>query len=106
MLLLNQFVGSNQIIIYLSFSFRLNSNPALHELDDATIISELEAQGEEVMRQWSSLLNTAHMEEANSNSANNNSVNNTANNNNQAATESGCVFTFSAILHACVAVET
>ncbi|XP_039302467.1 uncharacterized protein LOC105205408 isoform X5 [Solenopsis invicta] len=69
---------------------RLNSNPALHELDDATIISELEAQGEEVMRQWSSLLNTAHMEEANSNSANNNSVNNvTSNNNNQAATESG-----------------
>ncbi|XP_077279797.1 uncharacterized protein LOC143907124 isoform X3 [Temnothorax americanus] len=69
---------------------RLNSNPALHELDDATIISELEAQGEEVMRQWSSLLNTAHMEEANSNSANNNSVNSaTGNNNNQAATESG-----------------
>ncbi|XP_036149602.1 uncharacterized protein LOC105837460 isoform X2 [Monomorium pharaonis] len=69
---------------------RLNSNPALHELDDATIISELEAQGEEVMRQWSSLLNTAHMEDANSNSANNNSVNSaTGNNNNQAATETG-----------------
>ncbi|XP_011686115.1 PREDICTED: putative mediator of RNA polymerase II transcription subunit 26 isoform X2 [Wasmannia auropunctata] len=69
---------------------RLNSNPALHELDDATIISELEAQGEEVMRQWSSLLTTAHMEEANSNSANNNSINSTTgNNNNQAATESG-----------------
>ncbi|XP_024882286.1 uncharacterized protein LOC112461316 [Temnothorax curvispinosus] len=71
---------------------RLNSNPALHELDDATIISELEAQGEEVMRQWSSLLNTAHMEEANSNSANNNSVNSaTGNNNNQAVTESGAL---------------
>ncbi|XP_011638642.1 uncharacterized protein LOC105428190 isoform X3 [Pogonomyrmex barbatus] len=69
---------------------RLNSNPALHELDDATIISELEAQGEEVMRQWSSLLNTAHMEEANSNSANNNSINSaTGNNNNQTITESG-----------------
>ncbi|XP_011068455.1 PREDICTED: uncharacterized protein LOC105154549 isoform X2 [Acromyrmex echinatior] len=67
---------------------RLNSNPALHELDDATIISELEAQGEEVMRQWSSLLNTAHMEEVNSNSANNNSIN-SGNINNQAATESG-----------------
>ncbi|RLU16962.1 hypothetical protein DMN91_011031 [Ooceraea biroi] len=70
---------------------RLNSNPALHELDDATIISELEAQGEEVMRQWSSLLSTAHMqEEANSNTANNNSVNSgTGNNNNQTTTESG-----------------
>ncbi|XP_025266815.1 homeobox protein prospero isoform X3 [Camponotus floridanus] len=70
---------------------RLNSNTALHDLDDATIISELEAQGEEVMRQWSSLLNTAHMQdEANSNSANNNSVTNTAgNNNNQTAIESG-----------------
>ncbi|XP_011869860.1 PREDICTED: putative uncharacterized protein DDB_G0277255 isoform X2 [Vollenhovia emeryi] len=67
---------------------RLNSNPALHELDDATIISELEAQGEEMMRHWSSLLNTAHMEEANSNSTNNNSAN-SGNNNNQAATESG-----------------
>lgn len=73
--------------------FRLNSNPALHELDDATIISELEAQGEEMVRQWSSLLSTAHMEEqANSNSANNN-VNGgqPGNNNNQAVTESGCV---------------
>ncbi|XP_020282955.1 uncharacterized protein LOC109854357 isoform X3 [Pseudomyrmex gracilis] len=70
---------------------RLNSNPALHELDDATIISELEAQGEEVMRQWSSLLSTAHMqEEANSNCANNNSINSTAGiNNNQANSESG-----------------
>jgi len=68
----------------------------LHELDDATIISELEAQGEEVMRQWSSLLNTAHMqEEADSNTANNNSVNSaTGNNNNQATIESGCVFVF------------
>lgn len=76
----------------------------MHELDDATIISELEAQGEEVMRQWSSLLNTAHMEEANS--TNNNSINSTTgNNNNQAATESGCVLTFFAILHACVVVE-
>ncbi|XP_029668566.1 homeobox protein prospero isoform X2 [Formica exsecta] len=70
---------------------RLNSNTALHDLDDATIISELEAQGEEVMRQWSSLLSTAHMQdEANSNSANNNSVNNAVgNNNNQATIESG-----------------
>jgi len=77
----------------------------LHELDDATIISELETQGEEVMRQWSSLLNTAHMEEANSNSANNNSINSTTgNNNNQAITESGCVFAFFATLHACVAI--
>ncbi|XP_025152842.1 putative uncharacterized protein DDB_G0282129 isoform X3 [Harpegnathos saltator] len=70
---------------------RLNSNPALHELDDATIISELEAQGEEMVRQWSSLLSTAHMQEqANSNSANNN-VNGggAGNNNNQAAVESG-----------------
>ncbi|XP_029178814.1 ras guanine nucleotide exchange factor P isoform X3 [Nylanderia fulva] len=70
---------------------RLNSNTALHDLDDATIISELEAQGEEVMRQWSSLLNTAHMQEdANSNSANNNFVNNTTSgNNNNQAIESG-----------------
>ncbi|KAL6431136.1 hypothetical protein ACFW04_007101 [Cataglyphis niger] len=70
---------------------RLNSNTALHDLDDATIISELEAQGEEVMRQWSSLLSTAHMQdEVNSNSANNNSVNNAVgNNNNQTTIESG-----------------
>ncbi|XP_070157325.1 serine-rich adhesin for platelets isoform X7 [Polyergus mexicanus] len=69
---------------------RLNSNTALHDLDDATIISELEAQGEEVMRQWSSLLSTAHMQdEANSNSANNNSINAVGNNNNQATIESG-----------------
>lgn len=74
-------------------SFRLNSNPALHELDDATIISELEAQGEEVMRQWSSLLNTAHMQEqTNSNSTNNNVNSAASNNNNQTITESGCVF--------------
>lgn len=70
----------------------MNSNPALHELDDATIISELEAQGEEMVRQWSSLLSTAHMQEqANSNSTNNNINGGAGNNNNQAATESGCV---------------
>lgn len=79
-------------------SFRLNSNTALHDLDDATIISELEAQGEEVMRQWSSLLSTTHMQEE-ANTANNNSVNSgTGNNNNQATTESGYVFAFFAIL--------
>lgn len=78
----------------------------MHELDDATIISELEAQGEEVMRQWSSLLNTAHLDEANSNSANNNSISVTGNINNQAVTESGCVFAFFATLHVYVAVES
>lgn len=78
---------------HLLLSFRLNSNPALHELDDATIISELEAQGEEMVRQWSSLLSTAHMQEqANSNSANNN-VNGGPGNNNNQGNESGCVFT-------------
>ncbi|XP_014474267.1 PREDICTED: uncharacterized protein LOC106744215 isoform X2 [Dinoponera quadriceps] len=67
---------------------RLNSNPALHELDDATIISELEAQGEEMVRQWSSLLSTAHMQEQ-ANSTNNNINGGTGNNNNQTAAESG-----------------
>ncbi|XP_032665116.1 putative uncharacterized protein DDB_G0282129 isoform X3 [Odontomachus brunneus] len=69
---------------------RLSSNTALHELDDATIISELEAQGEEMVRQWSSLLSTAHMQEhANFNSTNNNLNGGGSNNNNQAAVESG-----------------
>lgn len=84
----------NQIYTLL-LSFRLNPNVALHELDDATIISELEAQGEEVMRQWSSLLSTAHMkEQVNSNTANNNVHSEASNNNNQSTAESGCVLVF------------
>ncbi|XP_035740412.1 putative mediator of RNA polymerase II transcription subunit 26 isoform X2 [Vespa mandarinia] len=71
---------------------RLDSNPALHELDDATILSELEQQGEEVMRQWTSLLGTAQpmqQQSANSNTVNNNINNSTSNNNNHSSTESG-----------------
>ncbi|KAK2576942.1 hypothetical protein KPH14_005558 [Odynerus spinipes] len=73
---------------------RLDSNPALHELDDATILSELEAQGEEVMRQWTSLLGTTQptqQQTTNSNTVNNNINNSTSNNNNHSTTESGIV---------------
>lgn len=84
---------------YLAISFpRLDSNPALHELDDATILSELEQQGEEVMRQWTSLLGTAQpmqQHTANSNTVNNNINNSNSNNNNHSSTESGCVFALS-----------
>lgn len=77
---------------YLVIIFRIDSNPALHELDDATILSELEAQGEEVMREWSCLLG-AHIpiQQTHSNT-NNNNVNANNNNNHNAATESGCVY--------------
>ncbi|XP_066603280.1 serine-rich adhesin for platelets isoform X2 [Prorops nasuta] len=70
---------------------RIDSNPALHELDDATIISELEAQGEEVMRQWTSLLGTQPQHNANTNNNNiNNAIfNNNNNNNGLTPTESG-----------------
>ncbi|KAI4487021.1 hypothetical protein M0802_012121 [Mischocyttarus mexicanus] len=73
---------------------RLDSNPALHELDDATILSELEAQGEEVMRQWTSLLGTTQLTQqqtSNSNTVNNNINNSISNNNNHSSTESGRV---------------
>lgn len=75
---------------------RLDSNPALHELDDATILSELEAQGEEVMRQWTSLLGTTpstQPQTTNSNTVNNNINNSTSNNNNHSTTESGALVT-------------
>ncbi|XP_014614344.1 PREDICTED: putative mediator of RNA polymerase II transcription subunit 26 isoform X3 [Polistes canadensis] len=73
---------------------RLDSNPALHELDDATILSELEAQGEEVMRQWTSLLGTTQptqQQTSNSNTVNNNINNSISNNNNHSTTESGII---------------
>ncbi|XP_015188874.1 PREDICTED: homeobox protein prospero isoform X2 [Polistes dominula] len=73
---------------------RLDSNPALHELDDATILSELEAQGEEVMRQWTSLLGTTQptqQQTSNSNTVNNNINNSISNNNNHSSTESGII---------------
>ncbi|XP_044011488.1 M-phase inducer phosphatase isoform X3 [Aphidius gifuensis] len=60
---------------YNGTSRRLDSNPAIHALDDSTILSELEAQSEQVMREWSSLLGT---QQPNTNLTNNNfnSVNN------------------------------
>ncbi|XP_057338738.1 uncharacterized protein LOC130676489 isoform X2 [Microplitis mediator] len=68
---------------------RFESSPAIHEMDDATILSELEAQGEEVMREWSSLLGT-HPQISNSNLTNNNLISSNNNNiNNQQISESG-----------------
>ncbi|XP_015117670.1 uncharacterized protein LOC107041581 isoform X1 [Diachasma alloeum] len=78
----------SEVSSYDEVNKRLESNPALHELDDATIISELEAQGEQVMREWSSLLGTVE-QNSNSNLANNNVSINTNNNYNPATTESG-----------------
>ncbi|XP_011305655.1 uncharacterized protein [Fopius arisanus] len=78
----------SEVSSYDEVNKRLESNPALHELDDATIISELEAQGEQVMREWSSLLGTVE-QNSNSNLANNNVSINPNNNNNPATTESG-----------------
>lgn len=74
--------------------FRMETGTALQDMDNATILSELEAQGEEVMRQWSSLLNTCQtLQETNdSNTINNNVNSGSANNNNQPANEIGCVF--------------
>ncbi|XP_015589706.1 uncharacterized protein LOC107265132 isoform X3 [Cephus cinctus] len=75
---------------YEETNHRLDSNPALHEMDDATIFSELEAQGEEVMREWSSLLGAhpTQQQQPNTNS-NNNNLNASINNNNHTTTESG-----------------
>lgn len=73
------------------FIFRLDSSPALHAMDDVTILSELEAQGEEVMREWSSLLGTQQQRESNANLANNNVNCSINNNNNLPANESGYV---------------
>ncbi|XP_012285930.1 uncharacterized protein LOC105702722 isoform X2 [Orussus abietinus] len=74
---------------YEDANHRLDSNPALQDLDEATILSELEAQGEEVMREWSSLLG-AHQtpERPNSNATNNNNITSGINNN-HAVSESG-----------------
>ncbi|XP_074104571.1 uncharacterized protein LOC141531009 isoform X3 [Cotesia typhae] len=71
---------------------RFESSPAIHEMDDATILSELEAQGEEVMREWSSLLGT-HPQISNSNLTNNNLVPSNNININQQISESGKVKT-------------
>nr|XP_034186812.1 uncharacterized protein LOC117607338 isoform X3 [Osmia lignaria] len=70
---------------------RVESNTALQDMDDATILSELEAQGEEVMRQWTSLLGTCQMlqQTNNSNTVNNNVNGGSTNNNNQPANEIG-----------------
>ncbi|XP_043263025.1 uncharacterized protein LOC122403531 isoform X2 [Colletes gigas] len=70
---------------------RVDSNTALQDMDDATILSELEAQGEEVMRQWTSLLGTCQtlQQTNNSNTINNNVNNGSANNNNQSTNEIG-----------------
>ncbi|KAI4479402.1 hypothetical protein M0804_011187 [Polistes exclamans] len=85
------FYGSKSVAMAF---LRLDSNPALHELDDATILSELEAQGEEVMRQWTSLLGTTQptqQQTSNSNTVNNNINNSISNNNNHSTTESGAL---------------
>ncbi|XP_015434554.1 PREDICTED: uncharacterized protein LOC107190283 isoform X2 [Dufourea novaeangliae] len=70
---------------------RVASTAALQDMDDATILSELEAQGEQVMRQWSSLLGACQtlQQTNNSNTVNNNLNGESANNNNQAANEMG-----------------
>lgn len=47
----------------------MDSNPAIHALDDVTLLSELEAQSDQVMREWSLLLGT---QQPNTNLTNNN----------------------------------
>ncbi|XP_060813100.1 uncharacterized protein LOC132905629 isoform X3 [Bombus pascuorum] len=70
---------------------RMETGTALQDMDNATILSELEAQGEEVMRQWSSLLNTCQtLQETNDSNTINNNVNSGSTNNNiQPANEIG-----------------
>lgn len=72
---------------------QVESNTSLQDMDDATILSELEAQGEEVMRQWTSLLGTCQMlqQTNNSNTVNNNVNGGSTNNNNQPANEIGAL---------------
>ncbi|XP_076752745.1 uncharacterized protein LOC143424515 isoform X3 [Xylocopa sonorina] len=71
--------------------YRVETGTALQDMDNATILSELEAKGEEMMRQWTSLLGTHHtlQQTNNSNTINNNVNNGSANNNNQPANEIG-----------------
>ncbi|XP_046601660.1 uncharacterized protein LOC107220946 isoform X3 [Neodiprion lecontei] len=74
---------------YEESTHRLDSNTALHEMDDATILSELEAQGEEVMREWSCLLGAHHSIQQTHSNSNNNNLNANNNNNHNNTTESG-----------------
>lgn len=80
--------------------FRTEPTTALQDMDDTTILSELEAQGEHVMRRWSSLLGACQtlQQTNNTNTINNNVNGESANNNNQTANEMGCVFQFSMFL--------
>ncbi|XP_031775235.1 uncharacterized protein LOC100863864 isoform X6 [Apis florea] len=68
---------------------RAETGTALQDMDNATILSELEAQGEDVMRQWSSLLSQTLQQTNNSNTINNNVNAGSANNNNQPANDIG-----------------
>ncbi|CAK9807315.1 hypothetical protein ANTPLA_LOCUS5324 [Anthophora plagiata] len=70
---------------------RVETSTALQDMDNATILSELEAKGEEVMRQWTSLLGTCQtlQHTNNSNTINNNTNAGSANNNNQPGNEIG-----------------
>ncbi|XP_053989513.1 serine-rich adhesin for platelets isoform X2 [Hylaeus volcanicus] len=70
---------------------RVESTTALQDMDDAVILSELEAQGEEVMRQWTSLLGTCQtlQQTNNSNTINNNVNSGSANNNNPSTNDIG-----------------
>ncbi|XP_076230979.1 uncharacterized protein LOC143189077 isoform X4 [Calliopsis andreniformis] len=70
---------------------RVVSNIPLQDMDDATILSELEGQSEEVMRQWTSLLGTRQTlrQTSTSNMVNNNVINGAVINNNQAGNEKG-----------------
>nr|XP_031842163.1 uncharacterized protein LOC116431209 isoform X3 [Nomia melanderi] len=70
---------------------RMEPTTALQDMDDATILSELEAQGEHVMRRWSSLLGACQtlQQTNNTNTINNNVNGESANNNNQTANEMG-----------------
>lgn len=71
---------------------RADTGTALQDMDNATILSELEAQGEDVMRQWSSLLSqTLQQQTNNSNTINNNVNAGSANNNNQPANDIGAL---------------
>ncbi|XP_017795867.1 PREDICTED: putative mediator of RNA polymerase II transcription subunit 26 isoform X2 [Habropoda laboriosa] len=73
---------------------RVETSTALQDMDNATILSELEAKGEEVMRQWTSLLGTCQTQQHTTNNSNtiNNNVNaGSGNNNNQPGNEIGAL---------------
>ncbi|XP_076646472.1 uncharacterized protein LOC143355510 isoform X3 [Halictus rubicundus] len=70
---------------------RMEATAAMQDTDDPPVLSNMVAQGEHVMRRWSSLLGACQsvQQTNNTNTINNNVNGESANNNNQAANEMG-----------------